>query len=49
MLFPGNALPSGPQTCFGAEKGLLGVKVGKYFKKIFQSGSIDFLFLSLYI
>jgi hypothetical protein len=29
MLFPPNALPSGPQACFGAEKGLLKVKVGK--------------------
>jgi len=31
MLFPRDALPSGPQTCFGAEKGLLRVKVGKDF------------------
>jgi hypothetical protein len=29
MLFPRNALASGPQACFGAEKGLSKVKVGK--------------------
>jgi hypothetical protein len=29
MLFPGNALASGPQAWFRAEKGLFKVKVGK--------------------
>jgi hypothetical protein len=29
MLFPRNALASGPQACFGAEKGLSKVKAGK--------------------
>jgi hypothetical protein len=29
MLFPRNALASGPQAWFGAEKGLLKVKGGK--------------------
>jgi hypothetical protein len=31
MLFPFNALASGPQAYFGAEKGLLKVKVGQKF------------------
>jgi hypothetical protein len=31
MLFPRNALASGPQACFGAQKGLPKVKVGKLF------------------
>jgi len=29
MLFPHNALASGPQTCFLAKKGIAKVKVGK--------------------
>jgi hypothetical protein len=28
MLFPRNALASGPQACFSAEKGIAKVKVG---------------------
>jgi hypothetical protein len=28
MLFPRNALASGPQACLGAEKGLSKMKVG---------------------
>jgi len=29
MLFPRNALASGPQACFSAEKGMAKVKEGK--------------------
>jgi hypothetical protein len=29
MLFPRNALTSGPQACFFAQKGAVKVKVGK--------------------
>jgi hypothetical protein len=29
MLFPRNALPSGPQACLFAEKAIAKVKVGK--------------------
>jgi hypothetical protein len=29
MLFPRNALASGPQACFFAEKGIAKVKMGK--------------------
>jgi hypothetical protein len=34
MLFPRNALASGPQACFLAEKRLAKVKVGKFGKGI---------------
>jgi hypothetical protein len=29
MLFARNTLASGPQACFGAEKGVIQLKVGK--------------------
>jgi hypothetical protein len=44
MLFPGNALTSGPQAWFGAEKGFLKVKVGK----ILSLSSFPFLNVSDY-
>jgi hypothetical protein len=34
MLFPGNALASGPQAWLGAEKELFKVKVGKLGKSL---------------
>jgi len=34
MLFPGNALPSGPQACFLAEKRIAKVKGASFYKRL---------------
>jgi hypothetical protein len=34
MLFPRNALPSGPQACFLAEKRIAKIKGGKLYKRL---------------